>query len=507
MADRSASKAAQRRTAPNLLDRVVGYFAPMAGLRRSIAREQLQRAYEGASRRDGWRPNRAGASANTDHAMDAAELRTRARALVQNVPYIARAIESLVSHTIGTGISPRSLADGAMADRVDALWDRWAEQADADGLGNFYSLQARAYRAMEVDGEVLIRIRPRTSADGLAVPMQLQLLEIDWLDSSKNGTVGGNSVVNGIEYTPLGKVAAYWLFEQHPGELVGTLRKGASRAVPASRVIHLYRPERPGQGRGFSRLAPVIARVRDLQLYEDAELNRKNLETRLAVLASGDLAQLQQPEDNSASLNPGELGQLASGGITAIPPGMNVTVVEPKPAPGYVEYVSQFLHLIASGIGVPYESMTGDMSGVNFSSARIRRMDFKRDVESVQWLLLVPQLCQRVRAEFYEFAALAGELPRRTWRDDWSTPKWDYVNPVQDVAADAAEIAAGLASPSEKLRQRGYKPELVFAELKADLDRLQADGTLPLLLAMKSGNAQAAIDMNDPYGEGKKPAT
>lgn len=497
----------RRAAAPNLIDRLVGYFAPMTGLRRSIAREQLQRAYEGANRRDGWRPNRSGASANTDHAMDAAELRVRARSLVQNVPYIARAIETLVSHTVGTGIAPRSLAPKAQADRIDALWDRWVEQADADGLGNFYSLQARAYRAMEVDGEALIRIRPRAAADGLAVPMQLQLLEIDWLDSSKNGTVGGNSVVNGIEYNALGKVTAYWLFDQHPGELVGTLRKGASRAVPANRIIHLYRPERPGQGRGFSRLAPVIARVRDLQLYEDAELSRKNLETRLAVLASGDLEHLQQPEDGSAALSPGDLGQLASGGITAVPAGMNLTVVEPKAAPGYVEYVSQFLHLIAAGIGVPYEGMTGDMSGVNFSSARIRRMDFKRDVESLQWLLLVPQLCQRVRAAFYEFAALAGELPRGNWRDDWSTPKWDYVNPVQDVAADAAEIAAGLSSPSEKLRQRGYKPELVFAELKTDLDRLQADGVLPLLLAMKSGNAQAAIDLGDPYGEGKKSAT
>lgn len=504
----AGARGQQRRSAaPNLIDRLVGYFAPMSGLRRSIAREQLQRAYEGANRRDGWRPNRSGASANTDHAMDAAELRVRARSLVQNVPYIARAIETLVSHTVGTGIAPRSLAPKAQAERIDALWDRWVEQADADGLGNFYSLQARAYRAMEVDGEALIRIRPRAAADGLAVPMQLQLLEIDWLDSSKNGTVGGNSVVNGIEYNALGKVTAYWLFDQHPGELVGALRKGASRAVPANRIIHLYRPERPGQGRGFSRLAPVIARVRDLQLYEDAELSRKNLETRLAVLASGDLEHLQQPEDSSAALSPGDLGQLASGGITAVPAGMNLTVVQPKAAPGYVEYVSQFLHLIASGIGVPYESMTGDMKGVNFSSARIRRMDFKRDVESLQWLLLVPQLCQRVRAAFYEFAALAGELPRGNWRDDWSTPKWDYVNPVQDVAADAAEIAAGLSSPSEKLRQRGYKPELVFAELKTDLDRLQADGVLPLLLAMKSGNAQAAIDLGDPYGEGKRPAT
>jgi capsid protein len=80
--------------------------------------------------------------------------------------------------------------------------------------------------------------------------MQLQVLEIDWLDSSKNGTVGGNTIINGVEYTPLGKVSAYWLFDQHPGEMVGTMRKSASRAVPADRVIHLYNPERPGQGRG-----------------------------------------------------------------------------------------------------------------------------------------------------------------------------------------------------------------------------------------------------------------
>lgn len=497
---------ASSRASVNIIDRLVGYFSPRAGLLRNIAREQLTRAYEGASRRDGWRPSRAGASANTDHAMDAAELRSRARALVQSVPYIARAIEVLVSHTIGTGISPRSLAPRAQAERIDALWDRWVEQADADGLGNFYSLQARAYRAMEVDGEVLIRIRPRTATDGLAVPMQLQLLEIDWLDSSKTGPLAGgngNSVVNGIEYNALGRVTNYWIFDQHPGERLSSLRKGASRPVPASRVIHLYRPERPGQGRGFSRLASVIARVRDLSIYEDAELSRKNLETRLSVLATGDLNQLQQTDQESgaAALSPGDLGQLASGGITAIPAGMNVTVVEPKVAPGYVDYVGHQQHIIASGIGVPYESMTGDMTKVNFSSARIRRIDFKRDVEQLQWLLLIPQLCQRVRAEFYEFAVMAGELQRATWRDDWSTPKWEYVNPAQDVKADADEIAAGLSSFSEKLRQRGYKPDLVFSELKTDIDRLQADGVLPMLMALKSGNAQAAMDSAAPSEE------
>jgi lambda family phage portal protein len=306
-----------------------------------------------------------------------------------------------------------------------------------------------------------------------------------------------------VAYSAIGRVDGYYLYDEHPGELLtdgyargNTIRRGLSRFVPATRVIHLYRPERPGQGRGFSRLAPVITRVRDLELYMDAEAARKNLESRLGFVASGDLAQLQSMPEGGLTEPPssGDLGQLASGGITAVPAGMNLTAIEPKAVPGFTEYVSQELHLIASGIGVPYESMTGDMSGVNFSSARIRRMDFKKSVEKTQWLLLIPQLLQRVRAEWYEFAALAGALPRGPWRDDWSTPKWEYVNPQQDVAADAAEIAAGLSSFSEKLRQRGYKPDLVFGELKSDLDRLQKDGVYPLLLALKSGNAQAAMD-------------
>ena len=44
--------------APNIIDRLVGFINPRAGLLRTVAREQLSRAYEGASRRDGWRPRR-----------------------------------------------------------------------------------------------------------------------------------------------------------------------------------------------------------------------------------------------------------------------------------------------------------------------------------------------------------------------------------------------------------------------------------------------------------------
>lgn len=487
----AADPALPRRSA---LDALIAWASPAVALKRAAARERL-RAYEGASPRDGWRPRRSGASANTDHTGDASSLRARARALVQNVPYVRRGLDSLVANVVGTGITPRSLSPRAAT--IDALWAQWAAVADADGRLDLYGLQAAAYRAMEQDGEVLIRLRPRRPEDNLPVPLQLQLLEIDWLDSSKSGTREGNpnTIVNGIEYDPLGRVVAYWLWDHHPGELLAPRQaRRASAPVPAANIIHLYHPERPGQGRGFSRLAPIIARVRDLQLYEDAELQRKNLETRLAVLASTDPKELafDPSPDTATQQATGELGTLASGSITQVPSGMNLTVVEPKAAPGYVEYLSFNLHLVAAGMGITYEMLTGDVSKVNFSSARVALLEFRRGAEQTQWLTLIPRLCLPIWRAFIDAAVLAGRLPRADFDVDWSTPKWDYVNPEADVRADLAEISGGLSTISEKLRRRGYKPELVFAELRTDFERLRRDGTLDLLMQLQTGQPIAA---------------
>lgn len=478
----------------NILDRLIGVFAPRTALHRVRDRALLTRAYEGASLKDGWKPRRAGASANADHRADATTLRVRARALVQNTPYIARGLTSLVSNVIGTGITPRSMAKNtAQRTIINNLWNQWIKVADADGRFNFYGMQSAAYRAMKQDGEVLIRIRPRFVADGLPVPMQLQLLEIDWLDTYRNGTIGGNHMINGIEYDPIGRVAAYWLFQQHPGEVNVLARTGnISKRIDASSIIHLYKSERPGQGRGITALAPVIARVRDLQLYEDAELSRKNLETRLSVIASGDVSQLdngapgQSPNPDNAKIT-GSLGDLPSGGITQIDPGINLTLVEPKVAAGYVEYIKYQLHLISAGFGPTYEMMTGDVSETNYSSARVRLLDFRRECEQEQWLTLVPNFLDHVWQIFISAAVDAGKLRQADYAVEWSTPKWDYVNPEQDVKADMAEISAGLSSTSEKLRRRGYDPELVFSEIKSDFDRLRSDGVLDVLAFLQRG--------------------
>lgn len=486
--------------APTLLDRLIGQISPGAALRRMRERDLLERAYEAASPRDGWKPRRAGASANADHLADAATIRAKARNLVQNVPYIAGGLEKHVANVIGTGIVPRSLVPNA--DVIDTLWADWGRVADADGERDIYGLMATAEYAMEQDGEVLVRLRNRRPEDGLPVPLQIQVLEIDWLDSAKNGTTaGGGTIIGGIEYDLLGRKTAYWLHPHHPGDPQAMMRgslRGASKPVPASAIIHLFNPRRPGQGRGFSRLAPVINTARDLRLYEDAELHRKNLETRLSVIASGDASRIgneMSPEDAART---GSLGELPSGGILQAPAGFDLTVVEPKAAPGYVDYVKHQLHLIAAGMGVTYEMLSGDMREVNFSSARVALLEYRRSVEHFQWLTFIPKLCEPIWRAFIDAAYLAGKLRTPDYRVDWSTPKWDYVNPEQDVKADMAEISSGLSSFSEKLRRRGYKPDIVFAELKTDLERLQKDGTLPLLLALQAHAAALATPSTTP---------
>ncbi len=478
-----------------VIDRLVGWLNPRAGLQRHAHRAALTRAYEAASPGDGWKPRRAGASANADHLADSLTLRTKARALVQNVPYIRAALDGLVAATVGTGIIPRST--GREADKANKLLAAWFKQCDADGRLDYYGIVAAADRALEQDGECLVRLRPRRPSDGLVVPLQLQLLEVDWIDSGKTAVEGGNQVINGIEYDVLGAVVAYWLFDVHPGDNIvsGAARlvrtRNQSHRVPAEAVIHLYAPERPGQGRGFTRFASVIPRVRDLQLYEDAEIARKNLESRLGIVHTGDPTSLANPAgmppvDANEVARTGYLGELPSGGIMGIGAVGTLTAVEPKPVGGYEAYVKLNLHLIAAGIGVPYELMTGDVSETNFSSARVRLLDFRRSVEQMRWHVLIPKLLERIHVAFIDAAVLAGALRSRDYAVDYSTPKWDYVNPEQDVKADLAEISGGLSSVSEKLRQRGYDPQVVFEELAKDFDRMRELGILDVLLFKES---------------------
>lgn len=152
--------------------------------------------------------------------------------------------ESYVANLVGTGIRPQ-WSDP----EIQALWDRWAGEADADGLDSFYGLQALAIGSQFEAGEVLGRFRYRRISDGLSVPLQIQVIEADHLDASHSTTLSDRVIKMGIEMDGIGQRRAYHLWRYHPAEKL-TAQINTRVPVPADQVLHLFRRTRPGQLRG-----------------------------------------------------------------------------------------------------------------------------------------------------------------------------------------------------------------------------------------------------------------
>ncbi|MBF0342388.1 MAG: phage portal protein [Magnetococcales bacterium] len=266
----------------NWLDSLVGMISPEAAVRRARARnviQALRRGYDGAKTgrmTSGWVT--AGTDANAEVAMASVRLRDRARDLVRNNPYAAKAIMTHASSMIGAGIRPRPKAQTQeLDDRITDLWEEFAEQCDADGRTTFYGIQNLMARSMVESGECLLQLVRRPSSFGLRVPLQLRVLECDHLDGTSDRDLpDGGFIQQGIEFDRFGRRAAYWVYPRHPG----STRTGLSKSIriPASEMLHLFDRLRPGQNRGVTWFAPALLRMRDLDDYDVAELVRKKME-------------------------------------------------------------------------------------------------------------------------------------------------------------------------------------------------------------------------------------
>jgi len=112
----------------------------------------------------GWQPPLE--NINSLVASGGPRLLARSRELVVTNGYAANACEAFASNLVGDGIKPSSLIeDPALRDQVQRLWLAWTDEADADGLTDFYGLQAMVAREMFVAGECFVRMRPRRAED------------------------------------------------------------------------------------------------------------------------------------------------------------------------------------------------------------------------------------------------------------------------------------------------------------------------------------------------------
>jgi len=466
-----------------------------------------------------WMPGNPGAVA----AMLAtnAELRVKSRDLVRRNAWAQAGIEAFVANAVGTGIKPQSLSpDETFKAEVQALWRDWTEEADAAGQTDFYGLQALACRAMLEGGECLIRLRPRRPEDGLVVPLQLQLLEPEHLPITLNTELpSGNVVRSGIEFDSLGRRVAYHLYRAHPedGRLAPMSGLGGldTVRVDAREVIHLYRVLRPGQIRGEPWLSRALVKLNELDQYDDAELVRK----KTAAMFAGFVTR-QSPEDSlmgegAADSEGVALAGLEPGTLQILEPGEDIKFSDPADVGGsYSEFLRTQFRAVAAAIGVTYEQLTGDLTGVNYSSIRAGMLEFRRRCEMVQHGVLVHQLCRPVWAAWMKQAVLSGALDapgfarggaarrRQYLQAKWIPQGWQWVDPEKEFKAMLLAIRSGLMSRSEAISAFGYDAEDVDREIAADNQRADDLGLIfdsdPRRTSKDGGVTAASTTTGDP---------
>lgn len=490
----------------NLLDSAISSVAPGWGASRARSRlklGQLERAagvahaahrrYEGATvgrRTGGWITSSSGPNVQIGPAL--ARLRNRSRDLVQNNQWAAKAIRVLANNIIGTGIKPQARSENEKeAARFQEIFQEWAESTDcdADGRRNYYAMQKLAQREISEAGEVLVRRRRRRPSDRFKIPLQLQVLEPDFIDLSHDGTdVNGNETIQGVEFDRLGRRRFYWLYDNHPGERGLFFRRGLiSRRVPAEAVLHIFREERAGQVHGVPWCSSALIKIQELDQFEDAELVRAKIASMLVAFVH-DIDSEVEADDTSDPDNP--IDKLEAGMVEHLPPGKDVRFNTPPKNDGYVPFAEITLRAVAAAFGITYEALTGDLSNVTFSSGRMGWLEFHREVESWRRLEFIPQFCVPTWRWFGQAVELSGLVPRAL-PATWTPPRREMIDPGREIRALKEQIGAGLISLSEAIRQLGFDPKSLLAELSSDLEAVDKLGiVLDLAATLKSNAAQ-----------------
>lgn len=462
----------------------------------------------------GWNPS----SSGPNRAIEGLQkIRDRARDSSRNDWSGASANEKWTTNLIGIGITPRfkRITDKARKQQIIDLYSDFVKQSDADGVLNLYGQQTLAVRSWLDGGEAFVRRRARFIDEGLAVPVQIQVMEGDMvplLDAdSFEGLPTGNVIKSGIEFNKRGRRVAYWVFKEHPGDnQTGYVDASKLVRVAASEMIHLFQPLRPGQLRGVSMLAPMLARLRNIENYDDATLTRQQLANLIVAFISRKLPGLTGDED----INPltGEVDETDSTGtpLVGLQPGLVQELEDgqevqwsnpPEAGTNYSDYM-RTQHLgTAAGVGIPYEIFSGDIKDVSDRTLRVIINDFRRHAEQRQWQIIIPMFCERVIAWFADAAALVGKISLDEIdpisRAEWSPHGWAHIHPVQDPQGKKLEVDAGFRSRSSVIGQYGDDPDAVDDERAQDKER---EELLGLYVAAPGETAVAPGDNGDTDG-------
>ena len=380
--------------------------------------------------------------------------------------------------------------DKSANDAVEIHWAKWAKTADIAGRMTFPHMLRLIAKGVARDGEALVRlIRRRDLPYGLA----LQLLEADRLDETLNLSTPGRTIRQGIEIDQTGRPLAYWVKTQHPGDRYATGQQGIER-IPAGDILHVFLPERAEQVRGYTWFHAILLRAAQLHGFNDAAV----LAARIGASKIAALERAEESPDATDSMADGKVGgalqmNVEGGEVFELPPGYKLNSWNPEyPHANFESFVKAAMRGIAAGLDVAAHNLSGDMTDVNYSSARIAELS-----EREQWKVLqdwfIASLVEPIYQQWLAIAMLRGDitfeisgkalpadkLVKFSSASHFRGRRWGWVDPAKEIEAHEKGVALGITSRSRIAAEQGDDIEDVIDELAMEDELLKAANIKP----------------------------
>lgn len=460
----------------------------LLGVTHSPRRVRVRAGYDVAStdpaNRKHWE-NADSYSANAG--LDASTRRTmrdRSRYEADNNCYAGGLPEQIAVDLVGTGPRLRLNLPGLPRESARAVERAWATWARAADLAEDLRLLSMA-RIKDGEGFALLIDNPALASAGMTnVTLDLALYEADQV--SDPWDYGLDPLyTDGVRVDEHGNPVEYTFLETHPGG-VKPFASWATRKLPASAVLHWFKPLRPGQSRGIPVLAKALPLFAQLRRYTLATLSAAELAAMLAGVLESDL-----PPDQGGPVSVEAMDEieLVRGALLTMPAGWKANQFKPEqPVSGYREFKSELISEASRAALVPRNLASGDSSAYNYSSGRLDHLPYQRVVR-VERDRLRNRVLDRVFLAWVQEAALAGAIPPAlppvaSWAWDWHWDGFDSLDPQKDAQTDETELRNQTTTLAEIYARKGQDWEEAVRQRAIELRLLNDLGLSAAQAAM-----------------------
>jgi len=481
------------RALTRIVSGAVSLFSPAAAARYRVARD-CYRAYSyQAAAPSGpnsqWRPRRQ--PADVEIRREHETIVARCRDMVRNDPHVRGGVRRIVDNVVRQGIRLQFRAQQKngkprrrLNDEVERHWRRFVRAADVSGHSTFYGLQRLILRHLWTDGGVIVH---RVFSPTGVFPLQLEVIELDMLDTSLDGTESssGNPIIRGIEMDrATGRPVAYRILASHPG---GDWRLPKSRRISARDIIHVYDRDRASQHSGIPLMASVVAEMYDLSEFRANTRISSRLASAFSVFVKSQYPEMVGGEnplfgDTATDALP---DYIEAGRIQRLPFGTEIQVAKSDyPGDSYEPYVDSALRAGSVGFGMSFEAFSNNYTDSSYASARSGALEERMGYQGQQGLLN-DTLNAGVARWFFEALYLSGAVAMPGYAADpesyldrvvWQNPGWAWVDPRADAQAAQVELENHITTRRNIAAQRGHDWEEIAGELAAEKELLTEYG-------------------------------